>query len=36
VINPDSITSVTAVSVPAGSGSKTTASATPSGSTKKD
>jgi hypothetical protein len=36
VINPDSITSVTAVSVPAASGSQTTASATPSGSAKKD
>jgi hypothetical protein len=36
VINPDSITSVTAVTAPGGSGSQTTASATPSGSPKKD
>lgn len=36
VINPDSITSVTAMSPPANAGSQTTASAPPSGTTKKE
>jgi hypothetical protein len=36
VINPDSVTAVTAVSAPANSSSQTTASAAPSASTKKE